>query len=321
MMSLSHFTPPPFHSPFWLKGGHAQTLYAKALQAPPPAYRRELRPDSTGQTQVAYDFIDAANPQAPLIVLFHGLEGSSNSHYASALMHTVSQAGFNGVVAHFRSCGGVNNTAPIFYHSGDSFEIGFMLNTLAKRYTQIYAVGVSLGGNALAKYLGEQGEKACCRAAVIVSSPLDLTASAKPFDHGATRLLYTRYFFNSLLPKARATGFASERLAHCRTLRDFDNAFTAPLHGFADAEDYYRRASAKPLLQGITQPTLILNARNDPFVPAASLPQASDVSTAVTLLQPRNGGHVGFVSGSGKGNLNWLPTTILQFFRQCSGLA
>ena len=139
---------PPLQAPPWLKGGHAQTLYAKALQSPPPAYRRELLPDSYGEDLAAYDFVDAADPDAPLVVLFHGLEGSSTSHYAVELMHRVRAHGWHGVVAHFRSCGGVASKR--LYHSGDTREAAHMLALLAQRYRRIYAVGVSLGGNVLA---------------------------------------------------------------------------------------------------------------------------------------------------------------------------
>ena len=307
---------PPLESPRWLLGGNMETLYAKTLQAPPPAYRRELLPDSTGQTLVAYDFIDSPDAAAPLVVLFHGLEGSSRSHYAVALMNAVAARGWHGVVAHFRGCGGVPNTAPVYYHSGDSREIGFMLQTLSARYSHIYAAGVSLGGNALAKYLGEQGRAAIPQAAAVVSAPVDLTAAGSRFDKGTTRLLYTRYFLNTLLPKARAFDFPTDALAHCKTLSDFDNAFTAPLHGFKDAADYYRRASCKPLLPAIATPTLLLNAVNDPFLPPVALPREQEVSKSVTLLQPAHGGHVGFVSGKGRGHLNWLPQTLLTYFEQ-----
>ncbi len=307
---------PPLHTPRWLRGGNLETLYAKTLQAPPPAYRRELLPDSTGQTLVAYDFIDSPRADAPLVVLFHGLEGSSRSHYAVALMNAVAARGWHGVVAHFRGCGGVPNTAPVYYHSGDSREIGFMLQTLAARYPAIYAAGVSLGGNALAKYLGEQGRAAIPQAAAVVSAPVDLTAAGRRFDKGTTRLLYTRYFFNTLLPKARAFDFHSDALSRCKTLSDFDDAFTAPLHGFQNAADYYRRASCKPLLPAIETPTLLLNAVNDPFLPPEALPGAKEVSSAVTLLQPAHGGHVGFVSGRGRGHLNWMPQTLLAYFER-----
>ena len=304
-------------TPFWLRNGHADTIFAKFLAATPPAYRRELLPDSTGQTTVAYDFIDSPNPDAPLVVLFHGLEGSSRSHYAIELMNAVRRKGWHGVVAHFRSCGGAANTAPMFYHLGDTREIAFMLDTLAARYRKIYAAGVSLGGNALAKYLGETGSAALPAASAAVSSPLDAVAASARFERGMTRLLYTRYFLHSLLPKARALDIqTASRLENCKTLGDFDELFTAPLHGFNGREDYYHRASAKPFLKNVAAPLLLLNAANDPFVPAASLPTPADVSNRVTLLQPANGGHAGFVSrNGGRLNLRWLPETLLSFFQ------
>lgn len=307
---------PPLQTPWWLRNGNIETVYAKTLQPPPPAYRRELLPDSTGQTLVAYDFIDSPNPKAPLAMLFHGLEGSSRSHYAAAFMRAVQAEGWHGVVAHFRSCGGVPNTAPVFYHSGDSAEIGFMLQTLAARYAEIYALGVSLGGNALAKYLGEQGAAAIPHATAAVSAPVDLTAAGTRFDRGLTRLLYTRYFLDSLLPKARAHGLNARLLERCQTLGDFDDAFTAPLHGFNNRHDYYRRASCKPFLGAVRTPLLLLNAVNDPFLPPAALPTRAEVSRSVTLLQPAHGGHCAFVSGSGRCHLGWLPQTVLGYFRQ-----
>ncbi|MDO5069032.1 MAG: alpha/beta hydrolase [Neisseria zoodegmatis] len=306
----------PLNTPFWLRNGNLETIYAKTLQEAAPQYRRELLPDSTGSTMVAYDFIDSPHKNVPLVVLFHGLEGSSRSHYAVALMRAVQARGWNGVVAHFRSCGGVPNTAPVFYHSGDTREVAYMLAKLAERFPVIYAAGVSLGGNVLAKYLGEEGSAAVPQAAAVVSAPVDLAAAGTRFDRGVTRMLYTRYFLQSLLPKAEAVGYRQETLVSCKTLGDFDDRFTAPLHGFADRHDYYRRSSCKPLLGDIAVPTLLLNALNDPFLPPEALPTAAEVSSAVTLLQPAYGGHVGFVSGAGRGHLNWLPQTVLSYFEQ-----
>ncbi len=312
-----------FRPPWWLPEGHAQTLWAKAIQPPLPAYRRELWPDSTGQTQVAYDFIDSADPQAPLVVLFHGLEGSSHSHYARALMNTVQAQGLNGVVAHFRGCGGVSNDSDRAYHSGDSTELAWMLTQLQQRHARIWAVGVSLGGNVLAKYLGEQGPHALCEAAAVISAPLDLPAASSALERGLSLRLYAPYFLRTLLPKINTqtaridpNRFDRQRVLASKSLLAFDDAFTAPVHGFADAITYYRQCSAKPLLRHIAKPTLIVNAQNDPFLPAYSLPAAADVSPQVHLLQPHHGGHVGFVSGRFPGHLNWLPTTLLAFFIQ-----
>lgn len=299
----------PLVSPAWLRNGHTQTLYAKLIQSPVPNYRRELIADSYGEDLVAYDFIDAPNRDAPVVVLFHGLEGSSQSHYAIELMRFVQQRGWHGVVAHFRSCGGI--TSKRLYHSGDTREIEYMLQVLRERYAQIYAVGVSLGGNALAKYLGEQGKAAIPRAAAVVSAPIDLNAAAEALAQGVSQRIYIPYFMRTLMTKVPPKqGFA------CKTLYEFDNAYTAPIHGFRDALDYYTQSQCKPFLRDIVRPTLVINAKNDPFLPAQFLPNIDEVSDNVLLLQPENGGHVGFVSGSGRGHLRWLPENILAFFNQ-----
>lgn len=307
-IDFSHFQPKPFIAPLWLKGGNLQTIYAKSLQGTAPVYRRELIADSYGEDLAAYDFIDAARPDAPCVVLLHGLEGSSHSHYAVALMHAVQARGWHGVVAHFRSCGGI--TAKRLYHSGDTREVAHMLATLHARYPELYVMGVSLGGNVLAKYLGEQGTKALPRAAAAVSAPVHLAAAGAALERGIARLLYTPYFLNTLMDKITHT-MPRHKI---RSLADFDNHYTAPIHGFADKDDYYTRAAAIAHLHAIRTPTLLLNARNDPFFPAAYLPSAQQVSGSVCLLQPKDGGHVGFVSGKGRGHLNWLPETVLAFF-------
>ena len=307
---------PAYRPPFWLRGGHLQSIWPKLVRIGSPAYRRELLPDSLGATEVAYDFVDGRCHDAPLLMLFHGLEGSSASHYARALMFATQRYGWHGVVAHFRSCGEVENRAPVFYHSGDSAEVAHMLQLMHSRYPRIFAVGISLGGNALAKYLAEQGSRAIPQAAAVVSAPLDLTAASHRLEQGLSKMLYAPYFLRSLLPKAAACAarfpqIDAAAVQAAANLTDFDNAFTAPVHGFVDAADYYRRASAKPLLHRIAVPTLILNALNDPFIPAESLPQAGDVSPSVTLLQPEYGGHAGF---PGTADLDWLPDTVLRYF-------
>lgn len=316
---LNQIQLPEYRPLSWLKGGHLDTLYAKALQEPAPMYRRELLPDSLGKTLVAYDFIDATQPNAPLVVLFHGLEGSSESHYSIALMRAIQQWGWNGVVAHFRGCGGVMNTAGVAYHSGDSHEIGYMLDLLAQRYSRIYAVGVSLGGSALSKYLGEQGKYATSLANVVVSAPLDLVSALKALNKGMSKRIYIPYFLNSLLPKIEQEADyyhidIVKNVLNTKTLYDFDLHFTAPLHGFTDPDDYYKRSSAKPFLKYIERPTLVINAKNDPFMQADALPTLQEVSSSVRLIQPDRGGHIGFVAGVGKGHLYWLPKTILSFF-------
>ena len=196
------------------------------------------------------------------------------------------------------------------YHSGDTPELAHMLAVLAQRYATLYVVGVSLGGNVLAKYLGEQGNAALPRAAATVSTPFNLAASAHTLQHGLPYLLYAPYFLHTLLKKVPPSS------RPIRSLGAFDDAYTAPMHGYTDRFDYYRRASSHPQLKNIAIPTLLINARNDPFYPATYLPQSSDVSSSVQLLQPQHGGHAGFVSGSGRGHLRWLPQTLLAWFEQ-----
>jgi uncharacterized protein len=311
-----------YHPPWWLRGGNAQTLYAAlALRGPKLNYRRE-RWDTPDGDFVLADWIDGPL-HAPLVVLFHGLEGSSESHYARALMSAIRMRGWRGVVLHFRGCGGEPNALPRAYHSGDSREVDWMLRRLRAiaEAAPLFAAGVSLGGNALLKWLGEEGDAACeiVRAAAAVSAPVDLTAAGNALGRGFN-LLYSRHFLGSL---KRKTAAKLERFPGCvdgaaaaraHTLREFDDAVTAPLHGFRDASDYWRRSSAKPLLTHIRVPTLVINAHDDPFLPGEHLPVTGDVSARVQLDFSSSGGHVGFVSGPFPGNIGWLPARILGFF-------
>lgn len=280
-------------------------------------YRRErwATPDD--------DFVDVdwrdALPTAPLLVLFHGLEGSSRSHYALALAQWAQAQGWGFAVPHFRGCSGEINRAPRAYHSGDFEEIGWILARLRTRHAgPLYAVGVSLGGNALLRWAQEAGSTAAdvAQALASISAPVDLTASGLAIGRGLNRQVYTRMFLKTMKPKAmrklaQFPGLFDARvLQDARDLYDFDNVFTAPLHGFKDTRDYWLRASAKPRLVDIRLPTLLVNALNDPFVPAASLPQQRDVGAHVTLWQPAQGGHVGFMAGSPPGHLQTLPQTV-----------
>lgn len=308
-----------YQAPRWLRGSHAQTIWpALLIRQTAPPYRRELWHTPDGG-QIAVDRIDG-QPGQPLVVLFHGLEGSSRSHYAIALMHEVARRGWHGAVPHFRGCGGVENRQPRAYHAGDAAEIAWICNRLAAENTQLFAAGVSLGGNMLLRYLGEQPDSALPLAAAAVSAPLDLAAASTRLDQGLGRVLYTRMFMNTLKPKSlrqlhyHPRLFDANAVRRARTFGEFDNLVTAPLHGYRDVHDYWARASSKPLLRHIMRPTLVLNAVNDPFLPPHALPGPHEVSPAVTLEQPAEGGHVGFVSGPFPGTLAWLPQRLLAFF-------
>lgn len=297
-----------------------QTIYpARMITQPKIAYRRE-RWDTPDGDFIDLDRIDG---DGPLVVLFHGLEGDSGSHYSLSLMHAVLEKGWHGCVVHFRGCSGEPNLLPRAYHSGDYEEIDWILRRLRASLGsgQIFAAGVSLGGNALLKWLGETGMDAAAviDAAAAVSAPLDVTASGDALGRGFN-LAYTREFLKTLkekmLEKLERHPEIVDRqaLLAAENLRQFDDLVTAPLHGFENTDDYWRRASSKAVLKNIAVPTLILNAKNDPFMPAKALPEKEEVSDQVMLDYPENGGHVGFASGPFPGNLDWLPRRLFHFF-------
>ncbi|NWG39127.1 MAG: alpha/beta fold hydrolase [Hydrogenophilaceae bacterium] len=311
-------------APPWLPGGNLQTLYTAAfLRGPDIEYRRERWEWPDGDF-VDADWVDANQPDAPIVVLFHGLEGSSQSFYARDLMHTVKQRGWRGVVPHFRGCSGEPNRLPRAYFAGDTAEIEAMLRRVKSAFPEapLYAVGVSLGGNAVLKWLGDAGNQAATlvRAAAGVSAPLDMNAAGHALDRGLNRAIYTSHFLLSLKRKAldkaeRFPGLLDQAaIEAATTFQEYDTLVTARLHGYLDAEDYWTRTSSKPGLKNIVIPTLVINAKNDPFLPASALPTPDGVSTFVTLEQPEEGGHVAFPSGPFPGNIDWLPARILDFF-------
>lgn len=313
-----------YRAPRWLPGGHLQTIYpAKCITRSPVTLHRE-RWDAPDGDFIDVDFVEGL-PGKPFIVLFHGLEGSSESHYARAVMHHIESLGWSGAVPHFRGCSGELNRAPRFYHSGDANEIDWIMHRmtrhpLTKKASNFFATGVSLGGNALLRWLGEREEDAhFVDAACAISAPLDLAAGGAALSRGIN-MIYTRVFLKTLKPKclqklAQFPGlFDKDRMLTARNLYEFDNVVTAPLHGYRNTDDYWDRASARHVLTAITVPTLVLNARNDPFLPAHHLPRHA--SAAVILEYPEHGGHVGFTSGRLPGNLQWLPRRIVQFLSE-----
>ena len=314
-------------APPWLVGGNAQTIWpallGRSYSGMRPKFRRERWPTPDG------DFIvvdwQGDDPQAPLLVLFHGLEGSSTSHYALAFADWARARGWRYAVPHFRGCSGELNLAPRAYHSGDHEEIGWILARMRGMHAgPIAAVGVSLGGNALLRWAEEAGEQAGARvrAVAAVSSPIDLAAGGHAIGIGFNRWVYTRMFLRTMKVKALAKLmqhpglFDRERLLAARDLYAFDDVFTAPLHGFRNTDDYWQRGSAKPHLHRIRIPALVVNARNDPFVPADSLPAAHEVGAHVQLWQPRHGGHVGFPAGFGRGHVHTMPDRVMAWIEE-----
>ena len=347
-----------YSAPWWLPGGNLQTIWA-ALGAErhvggAPSFRRErwVTPDNDF---VDVDFLVEAQklfstrplPEKlalpvggdlhevlsnsgeakservrPLLVIFHGLEGSSGSHYALALTDAARARGWACCVPHFRGCSGELNHGPRAYHSGDFEEIDWILRRLQSGHSgPLLVVGISLGGNALMRWAGELGKGAAqvVRAIASVCSPLDLAASGWAIGRGFNRQVYTRMFLRSMVPKAlqkldQYPGlFDRKALLAARDLYAFDNIVTAPLHGFKNTTDYWKRASAKPHLHAIAVPALALSALNDPFIPAWSLPRLSDVSKSVALWQPAQGGHVGFPAGTYPANVRVMPEAVTTF--------
>jgi predicted alpha/beta-fold hydrolase len=319
--AFSHYT-----APRWLPGGHLQTIYAYSLRQPMNfTYRRERWQTPDGDF-IDLDWIELSSQSSGLVVLFHGLEGSSRSHYAVSLMNELVRRGGHGVVVHLRGCSGEVNRLARAYHSGDSSEIDWILRRFKEREPNIrlYPVGVSIGGNMLLKWLGEQGENALgiIDRAAAISVPVDLTIGAQRLDYGWSKLIYTSRFLRSMKPKVLAKISAhglpidGRALLATSTLREIDDLYTAPIHGFKDAPDYWQRSSSKPWLRRIRVPTLMINARNDPFFPGDALPTPAEVSDCVALEFSQTGGHVGFVTGIFPGDLSWLPSRILRFFPQ-----
>ena len=334
---------PAYAPPPWLPGGNLQTIWA-ALRArrfegrmPPPLQReRWSTPDGdfidVDWLQEAPLAADSAIPDArrTLVVLFHGLEGSSASHYAQAFAAEARARGLRYAIPHFRGCSGEINRAPRAYHSGDFEEMDWILRRMRARHAgPLVAVGVSLGGNALMRWAGEMGAAAAhtVDAVASVCAPLDLAAGGNAICRGFNRQVYNRMFLRTMQAKAQALAAQHpglidvSRLRAARDLHAFDDMFTAPLHGFRDVGDYWQRASARPHLARIRIPALALNARNDPFIPAESLPRPAEAGPCVTLWQPAEGGHVGFPRGAWPSDVGWLPAAVCTWLLAHAGQA
>ena len=331
------FSPVTFKPPFWLTNPHLQSILPKFFAPKTPTYRRAVRKDSLEESDIAYDFYDAhpvnvaddgTLEQTPLIVLFHGMEGSSDSHYARALAYQMHSDGWHFVVAHFRSCGGIPASGRVFYNAGDTEEVHHMLQNLREKYAHIYAVGVSLGGNALAKYMGEYGDKALCEGAVVISAPVDMSSAALSMHSFLSHRIYTPYLLNPIIQKALANDISKEEIASIKAVNrisDFDNIFTAPRHGYRSKNDYYHSSSALPHLRNVTRPLLLISAKDDPFIGFTAT--QGDVSDSVTILDTEHGGHIGYLrynSNKDKSphlykksrfDINWIPETVSAFFQ------
>jgi predicted alpha/beta-fold hydrolase len=315
----------------WLKNRHAQTIYPTlpwAWRFQPELRRQELElPDGD---VTAVDWLvtgDSLPGTSPLLVILHGLEGSAESSYARMLMEAALQLGWRSCVLHFRDCGDYRNRLPRRYHAGETNDLRYFLQTLqptpesAQNSGPLLAVGYSLGGNVLLKYLGESGDDTSLRAATAVCVPLNLHKCAEALNRGFSKT-YQRYLLKRMKKSVNrkfdrfTAAFDWDKAMSARTFAEFDDWVTAPLHGFNGMQDYYDRCSSVHYLKGITRPTLIINALDDPFMTREVIPDDDQLSEHVTLEVSETGGHVGFISGGTPWRPQfYLPERILDFLR------
>ena len=325
---------PAFRPARWLQGAHRQTIWPALFRRIPPFSRQRERLATPDGDFLHLDWYGSS--AGPLVVLLHGLSGSSESGYLRGLQLTLAQRGFRTVALNFRGCSGVMNDTARCYHSGETTDLDFVIGTLRARgwSTPIGAVGFSLGGNVLLKWLGEQRDHAALFAAAAVSVPLKLDTCATRMDQGASRLYRNRllrelkHYLSVKRSHLHRIGRADEAriieaLGNLRPIRSFweyDHQVVAGLYGFRDAADYYDRSSARQYLHAIRVPTLVIQARNDPFMTPAVLPEAEELSGSVRVEVTRCGGHVGFVEGESPTRAGyWLDRRIPAFLDEQLG--
>lgn len=292
-----------FRPAWWLRNAHMQTLWPRLMRRRPRIALRSERlelPDG--------DFVDLSwtpGARGPIVMILHGLEGSSRSHYVRGILRAVHARGWRGVLMHFRGCSGEPNRLPRSYHSGDTGDVAYLADRLRTDHpdTPLLAVGYSLGGNALLKWLGESGTASPLSAAAAISVPFRLGDAADRLEHGFSRV-YQWTFLSELRASVRRKRERVDlpeipgSLGGLRTFRAFDDRVTAPLNGFQGADDYYARASCRQYLRGIRIPTLIVHSLDDPLMTPATVPAATELPPAVTLELSPQGGHVGFIGGA-----------------------
>lgn len=313
--------------PIWgMANPHLQTLLPRLFRRKikqQPFWQRLDLPDG--------DFIDLAwseEPKSarhkPRLVLFHGLEGSVYSPYAHGLLNICKQLDWLGVVMHFRGCSGEPNRNGRAYHSGETSDARFFLNWLPKNlgHTPTTAVGYSLGGNMLGCYLAEEGSQTPLQAAVIVSAPLMLGPCSQQLEQGFARV-YNRYLVEKLKQSTerklirypQSLPLPGLALKHIHSLREFDDAITAPLYGFKDSADYYQHCSALPVLPKITIPLLIIHAKDDPFLAPEVIPAREYLPNNIEYQLTKHGGHIGFVTGTWNRPVMWLEQRIPKWLK------
>ena len=315
-----------FKPAFGLKNRHLQTLYSSLFRKLPP-----LEIEIENFSLEDGDFLEChwynrpvADSFAPIIVIFHGLAGSYESPYIQGLMREAAKNGFATVLMHFRGCSGKENLKPRSYHSGDSGDALAWLNVVKAKFhnSKIFGVGYSIGGNMLLKLLGELGEKSPLNAAVSVSAPLQLDICADAMNRGFSKFyqhILLKSLNHSLEQKfekhdmQKWIDIAKSDVSKIKTFWEFDGAYTAPIHGFASAQDYYTRCSSKQFLKNIETPTLIIHSSDDPFMTTEVLPTKEELSSKITFELSAHGGHVGFIGGSFLQPEYWLEKRVIHF--------
>jgi uncharacterized protein len=337
MASSIDFVPRPFRPARWLPGAHAQTIAGRYIRPPHGVHYHRERLDTPDGDFLDLDFatVDGAPvlaEDAPLCVIVHGLEGSAQSSYVLETSRALAEHGIRAVAMNFRSCSGEPNRTARFYHAGETGDLGFLLENLAGRFpgATLLGVGFSLGSNVLLKYLGERGEASRIRAAVGVSVPFDLGRGADKLAATFMGRLYTRHFVGRLVAKylaKRGAGIPLEgvtlderRIRASGSFRDFDDALTARLHGFRDAEHYYTSSSSAGYLHAIRVPTLLVHALDDPFVDETAIPHgAIDANPVLHTAFTQRGGHVGFISGTPRRPWFWAEREAARFLAAAVG--
>lgn len=318
----------PFQPAWWLKHAHLQTIFAKYL-SPKQRLNTEAEtvplPDGD-EVQLNWLHSKNSSDNAPVVILLHGLAGDINSHYIQAMLAQCHALGWTAVLLHFRGCNGKPNKLPRAYHSGDTADAALVITQVKRRYPNrpLVAVGYSLGGNVLLKYCGEQAKHNPLSAAIAVCPPLSLSACAKRINTGSSKL-YQRYLLgrlkrSTLLKLTQFTDFplplTPQQVQDFSSIEQFDEYYTAPIHGFLNAQDYYQKASGKAFLRHICIPTLIIHAKDDPFLSDDVIPKASELSPHIHYELTSGGGHVGFVYGSPLKPQFWLNQRIPQFITE-----
>jgi uncharacterized protein len=309
------FRPRPFRPAWWLPGAHAQTIAGRYVRPPHGVHYRRERVETPDGDFLDLDFatvdgVPVTADGAPLCIVVHGLEGSAQSSYVLETCRALAERGIRSVAMNFRSCSGELNRTARFYHAGDTGDLAFLLDLLAGRFPSatLLGIGFSLGANQLLKYLGEQGERSRIRAAAAVSVPYDLGRGADKLWASFMGRVYTRHFVGRLVGKYRlkratmgelpSPALQADRILGSRSFREFDDALTARLHGFRDADDYYTSSSSAQFLHAIRVPTLLVQALDDPFVDESALPhRAIDGNPHLVKAFVPHGGHVGFIAG------------------------